>query len=173
MVLERWTNPTISRRTCTCEHGLQSWGRLPAGVAKRRVTDLHPNPNVTIRNFCTAVRQPVSLLEMERSVIKAPVLVRRCKPSSSASHFSYRTQRPRPHSLTCTSLSHTHKARQGGYWRAGTHVVGGEQRKRASRFIFGGGGGGRIACGGGALALHALPLLRLPPLRLQTYPVGC
>jgi hypothetical protein len=173
VVLERWTNPTISRRPCTCEHGLQSWGRLLAGVAKQRLTDHHPNPNVTIRNFCTAVRQLVSLLEMERSVIEALVLVRRCKPSSSASHFSYRTQRPRPHSLTCTSLSHTHKARQGGYWRADTHVVGGEQRKRASHYIFGGGGGGRNVVLAVSLVLHAHPLLLLPRLRLQTYTVGC
>ena len=35
MVLERGTNPKRSRRTCTCEYGLQSWRGKSAGVAKR------------------------------------------------------------------------------------------------------------------------------------------
>ena len=35
MVLERWTNPKLSRRTCTCEYGLQSCSGKSAGVAKR------------------------------------------------------------------------------------------------------------------------------------------
>jgi type IV pilus biogenesis protein CpaD/CtpE len=34
-LLERWTNPKLSRRTCTCEYGLQSWRGESAGVAKR------------------------------------------------------------------------------------------------------------------------------------------
>jgi hypothetical protein len=32
---ERWTNPKHSRRTCTCEYGLLSWGGESAGVAKQ------------------------------------------------------------------------------------------------------------------------------------------
>jgi hypothetical protein len=35
MVLERWTNPKRSRRTCTCEYGLQSCRGKSACVAKR------------------------------------------------------------------------------------------------------------------------------------------
>ena len=34
-VIGRWTDPSLSRRACTCEHGLQSWRRESAGVAKR------------------------------------------------------------------------------------------------------------------------------------------
>jgi hypothetical protein len=34
-VLERWTNPKVSRRTCTCEYVLQSHRGNSAGVAKR------------------------------------------------------------------------------------------------------------------------------------------
>jgi hypothetical protein len=34
MVLERWTNPTLSRRTCTCEYGLRSYRGKSAGVTK-------------------------------------------------------------------------------------------------------------------------------------------
>jgi hypothetical protein len=34
-VLERWTNPKLSRRTCTCEYGLPSCPGKAAGVAKR------------------------------------------------------------------------------------------------------------------------------------------
>jgi hypothetical protein len=34
MVLERWTNPKLSRRACTCEYGLQSCRGKSAGVAK-------------------------------------------------------------------------------------------------------------------------------------------
>jgi hypothetical protein len=33
--LDRWTNPKLSRRTCTCEYGLQSWRGKSAGVVKR------------------------------------------------------------------------------------------------------------------------------------------
>jgi hypothetical protein len=33
--LQRWTNPKLSRRTCTCECGLQSCRGKSAGVAKR------------------------------------------------------------------------------------------------------------------------------------------
>jgi hypothetical protein len=35
MALGRWTNPKLSRRTCTCEYGLQSRRGKSAGVAKR------------------------------------------------------------------------------------------------------------------------------------------
>ena len=35
MLLERWTNPKLSRRACTCEYGLQSCRGKSAGVAKR------------------------------------------------------------------------------------------------------------------------------------------
>jgi hypothetical protein len=35
MILERWTNPELSRRTCTCEYGLPSCRGKLAGVAKR------------------------------------------------------------------------------------------------------------------------------------------
>ena len=35
MVLERGTNPKRSRRTCTCEYGLQSCRGKSAGVARR------------------------------------------------------------------------------------------------------------------------------------------
>jgi hypothetical protein len=35
MVLERWTNPKLSRRTCTCEYGLQSCRGKSVGAAKR------------------------------------------------------------------------------------------------------------------------------------------
>jgi hypothetical protein len=35
MGLERWTYPKLSRRTCTCENGLQSCRGESAGVAKR------------------------------------------------------------------------------------------------------------------------------------------
>jgi hypothetical protein len=35
MVLERWTNPKLSRRTCSPRYGLQSCRGKSAGVAKR------------------------------------------------------------------------------------------------------------------------------------------
>jgi hypothetical protein len=45
MVLERWTYPKQSRRTCTCEYGLQSWRGESARVAKRpRERSLTRNP---------------------------------------------------------------------------------------------------------------------------------
>jgi hypothetical protein len=49
MAFERWTNPKLSRRTCTCEYGIQSWRWESAGVAKRprEPPDI---ANVTIRN---------------------------------------------------------------------------------------------------------------------------
>jgi hypothetical protein len=34
-VFERWTNPKLVRRTCTCEYGLQSCRGKSAGVAKQ------------------------------------------------------------------------------------------------------------------------------------------
>jgi hypothetical protein len=34
MAFEQWTNPKRSRRTCTCEYGVQSRGGNSAGVAK-------------------------------------------------------------------------------------------------------------------------------------------
>jgi hypothetical protein len=60
-VPERWRNPKLSRRTCTCEYGLHLCRGKPAGVAKQlRVSDLPPEiPNVTIRNSyfrCTTER---------------------------------------------------------------------------------------------------------------------
>jgi hypothetical protein len=43
MVLERWTNPNLSRRACTCEYGPRSCGGKSAGVAKRpRELNSHP-----------------------------------------------------------------------------------------------------------------------------------
>ena len=46
MVLERWTNPKRSRRTCICEFGLPSCRGKSAGVAKRpRERSIsHPKP---------------------------------------------------------------------------------------------------------------------------------
>jgi hypothetical protein len=35
LVLERWTNPKLPRRTCSCEYGLQSCRGKSAGSAKR------------------------------------------------------------------------------------------------------------------------------------------
>ena len=50
-------HPTRSRRTCTCEFGLQSCRGKSAGVAKRLIS--HPKPlYVTIRNLCRRVRRP-------------------------------------------------------------------------------------------------------------------
>ena len=49
VALERWTNPKLSRRTCSPRYELQPWRRKPAGVAKRpRELISH---TVTIRNF--------------------------------------------------------------------------------------------------------------------------
>ena len=59
MALERWTNPKLSRRTCTCEYGLQSGLERSAGSRRKNglVSALPPEiPGVTIRNFSIAVR---------------------------------------------------------------------------------------------------------------------
>jgi hypothetical protein len=74
MVLERWTNPTLSRRACACEYGLRSRRGGPAGVAKRpRELISHPkSPTVPIRNFCIAA--PHSLAPVAPGVLSAPVL---------------------------------------------------------------------------------------------------
>jgi hypothetical protein len=61
MALERGTNPKLSRRTCTCEYGLQSCRGKSAGVAKwRRERSPTPNiPTVTIRDcFIAVCRRP-------------------------------------------------------------------------------------------------------------------
>ena len=57
LALERWTNPKLSRCTCSPRHGLQSCRRKSAGVAKRprersptRNPLLLKSPTVTIRN---------------------------------------------------------------------------------------------------------------------------
>jgi hypothetical protein len=50
--LERWTNPKLSRRTCTCEYGLQCCRGESAGVAK---PPRERSPTVPIRHFCIAV----------------------------------------------------------------------------------------------------------------------
>jgi hypothetical protein len=48
MVLERWTNPKHSRRTCTCENGLQSVEGNRRASRNGRVSDLPPQlPHVT------------------------------------------------------------------------------------------------------------------------------
>jgi hypothetical protein len=57
MVLERWTNPKLSRRTCSPRYGLRSWRGKSAGVAKRpRERSPTEIRTVTIRNFGFAVR---------------------------------------------------------------------------------------------------------------------
>jgi phosphate/sulfate permease len=49
MVLERWANPKLSRRTCTCEYGLQSCRGKSADLAKRpRELISHQKP-LTVR----------------------------------------------------------------------------------------------------------------------------
>jgi hypothetical protein len=60
-VLERGTNPYLSRRACTCEYGLQSWRGESAGVAKRpREPHLPPEiPTVTIRHFASLYVSPI------------------------------------------------------------------------------------------------------------------
>jgi hypothetical protein len=59
MVLERRTNPKLSRHTCTCEYGLQSCRGKPAGVAKRPRERSPPEiATVTFRDFCIAVCVP-------------------------------------------------------------------------------------------------------------------
>jgi hypothetical protein len=60
-VLERGTNPYLSRRACTCENGLQSWRGESAGVAKRpREPHLPPEiPTVTIRHFASLYVSPI------------------------------------------------------------------------------------------------------------------
>jgi hypothetical protein len=65
MALERWTKPTLSRRACTCEYGIQSCRGKSAGVVKRpRELISHPKsiPNVTIRGFSIAVFREVAPL---------------------------------------------------------------------------------------------------------------
>jgi hypothetical protein len=60
-VLELGTNPKFSRRTCTCEYGLQACRGESAGVAKppRERAISHPKPLVPLRfaAFCIAVRR--------------------------------------------------------------------------------------------------------------------
>jgi hypothetical protein len=58
VVLERWTNPKLSRRTCTCKYGLQWCRGRSAGVAKRpREPTPHPKPpTVTLRSLTVASR---------------------------------------------------------------------------------------------------------------------
>jgi hypothetical protein len=57
-VLERWTNPKLPRRACTCEYALQSWRGKSAGVAKR---PREPSPEIpTTRNFSIAEGRAVS-----------------------------------------------------------------------------------------------------------------
>ena len=61
-VLERWTNPKHSRRTCTCVYRLQYCREESAGVAKRpRERSPTRPPTVTIRNFFIAVHWCISL----------------------------------------------------------------------------------------------------------------
>jgi hypothetical protein len=58
MVLERWTNPKLSRRACTCEYGLRYSTRKSAGVAKwPRERSPTPNPyRYDSQLVCIAVR---------------------------------------------------------------------------------------------------------------------
>jgi hypothetical protein len=54
MALERWTNPRLSRRTCTCEFGLQLWRGKSAGAAKRpRELISHPKSEVRFATFAS------------------------------------------------------------------------------------------------------------------------
>jgi hypothetical protein len=61
MALERWSNPKLPRRSCTCEYGLESCRGKSAGVAyRKRPRELishteTPHVLTTIRNFCIAV----------------------------------------------------------------------------------------------------------------------
>jgi hypothetical protein len=70
-VLERWTNPKLSRRACTCEYGLQSGGGELGGP---RVCDLPPEiPNASIRNCfhrCTPTQPPHRSLEPTHSALR-------------------------------------------------------------------------------------------------------
>jgi hypothetical protein len=54
MVPERWTNPKLSRRTCSCEYGLRSWVGKSVGVAKRP-RELSPPPRNPTRIDSQAV----------------------------------------------------------------------------------------------------------------------
>ena len=54
MVLERWTRPNLSRRTCTCEYGLHATLVISAGVAKR--PRLPPGFQQLIRNLFIAAQ---------------------------------------------------------------------------------------------------------------------
>jgi hypothetical protein len=68
MALERWTNPTLSRRTCTCEYGLQFGGGKSAGFAKQPRERSPPPPKslpLTIRTLlhrCTSGKKPLVTL---------------------------------------------------------------------------------------------------------------
>jgi hypothetical protein len=53
MVLERWTNPKLSRRTCSPESGLQSCRGKSAGVAKRPRERPTPDPKSLTSRFAT------------------------------------------------------------------------------------------------------------------------
>jgi hypothetical protein len=57
MVLERWANPKLSRRTCTCEYGLQSWRGDSAGVAKRPRELNLPSKSRTLTRIVWCVSQ--------------------------------------------------------------------------------------------------------------------
>jgi hypothetical protein len=54
MALERWTTPTLSRRTCSRWYGLQSCERDWAGVVKRPREPI--SLLVRFATFCIAVR---------------------------------------------------------------------------------------------------------------------
>jgi hypothetical protein len=75
MVLERWTNPKVSRRVCTCEYGLQSCLRKSAGVAKRpRERPPTRNPSrYDSQLFCIAV-SPAVLWDMPPAAATLPQL---------------------------------------------------------------------------------------------------
>jgi hypothetical protein len=54
MALERWGNPKLALRACTCEYGLQSWRGKSAGVAKRPREE---SPDTLTLRFATFASQ--------------------------------------------------------------------------------------------------------------------
>jgi hypothetical protein len=70
-VLERVTNPKLSRRTCTCEYGLQCSEGKSAGVAKQP----RGIPNVTIRDSSGgSLVWPLGSLELSGTPSVSPTI---------------------------------------------------------------------------------------------------
>jgi hypothetical protein len=65
LVLERWTNPKLPRRTCTCEHGLQSCRGNRRASRNGRVSDLPPETppayGSQLLHLCTPLSLSLSL----------------------------------------------------------------------------------------------------------------